>query len=70
MVGPDGRAIRIRRETLGVERTELAEKAGCSEIYLTHIEYGMRPQVSLKLIGRIARILGTDVGKLTKDEAA
>ena len=51
-----GRAVRRRRETLGVSQEEFAERCGLHRTYLGAIERGER-NVSLINIEKIARAL-------------
>lgn len=57
MVRPHGRAIKDRRESLGLSQKALGDRAECSRQYVCAIENGKWPEVSKLVIGRIARAL-------------
>lgn len=64
-----GRAlVRLRRET-GLSQESFALKARIARTYYAGIERG-RHNVSLDLIDRIARALGTDAGTLMTEAEA
>jgi transcriptional regulator with XRE-family HTH domain len=52
-----GRTIQVLRADAGVDRSELADRAGISYSYLSAIESG-RKQPSAPVLGRIAAALG------------
>jgi transcriptional regulator with XRE-family HTH domain len=54
-----GAMVRIRREGLGLTQHSLARKLGVEASHIAFIESGRR-RPSLKLIGRLADILGLD----------
>jgi len=54
-----GEAVRIRREGLGLTQRSLARKLGVEASLVAFIESGRR-KPSLKLVGRLADILGLD----------
>jgi transcriptional regulator with XRE-family HTH domain len=58
-----GRAIKVLRTDLGVERRDLAERAGISYSYLTEIENGNKPPSS-SVLGPIATALGLRMSQL------
>jgi transcriptional regulator with XRE-family HTH domain len=69
-VSPDpqvalGRAIRLRREELGLEQREVALDASIEPSWLSHIESG-RQNPSWATIDRIARALGWSLWQLAK----
>ena len=54
-----GETVRIRREGLGLTQRSLARKLGVEASHVAFIESGRR-KPSLKLVGRLADILGLD----------
>src|SRR5215467_7851145 len=54
-----GETVRSRRESLGLTQRSLAEKLGVEASHIAFIESGRR-KPSLKLIGRLADVLGLD----------
>ncbi len=60
-----GRAIKVLRTDLGLERRELAERAGISYSYLTEIENGNKPPSS-SVLRPIAHALGLRLSELTE----
>jgi len=58
-----GRTIKVMRTEQGIERRELAERAGISYSYITEIENGNKPPSSAKL-GPIASALGVRMSEL------
>ena len=61
--GALGRTIKVIRTDLGVERRELAAKAGISYSYLTEIENGNKPPSS-SVLAPIASALGLRMSQL------
>ena len=62
-----GRAIRARREALGLSQEAAAHEAGISARYYADVERGTRA-VSVEVAGRIARALDTKL-QVILDEA-
>jgi transcriptional regulator with XRE-family HTH domain len=60
-----GRAIRLRREELGLEQRDVAFDAGIEPSWLSHIESG-RQNPAWATIDRIARALGWSLWQLAK----
>jgi transcriptional regulator with XRE-family HTH domain len=60
----DGAAIREKRKTAGVETSELAERAGISRRYLSHLETGTRSQMRPGPFTRLCRALGAAENEL------
>ncbi len=60
-----GRAIRLRREELGLEQQTVALDAGVKASWLSHIESG-RQNPAWGSVDRIARALGWPLWKLAK----
>ena len=58
-----GETVRIRRESLGLTQRALAQKLGVEASHIAFIESGRR-RPSLKLVGRLADLLGLDRQKL------
>lgn len=58
-----GRTIKVIRTDLGLERRELAERAGISYSYVTEIENGNKPPSS-SVLGPIATALGLRMSEL------
>lgn len=58
-----GERIRAARKASGLNMRELAEAAGYTESYVSHIERGLKIP-SLKAIESFARALGLEVGAL------
>src|SRR5215470_9212608 len=54
-----GEMVRVQREALGLTQRSLAEKLGVEASYVAFIESGRR-KPSLKLIARLADVLGID----------
>jgi transcriptional regulator with XRE-family HTH domain len=54
-----GGTVRIRREGLGLSQRSLAQKLGVAPAFVAFVESGRR-KPSLKLVGRLADILGLD----------
>ncbi|MFF2184630.1 helix-turn-helix domain-containing protein [Streptomyces sp. NPDC058155] len=66
----NGAAIREIRKAAGVETSELAERAGISRRYLSHLENGTRSQMRPGPYARLRRALGAaDSDLLTPPEA-
>jgi transcriptional regulator with XRE-family HTH domain len=58
-----GRTIKVFRTDLGIERRDLAERAGISYSYITEIENGNKPPSS-SVLGPIAAALGLRMSQL------
>ncbi|NLO28592.1 MAG: helix-turn-helix transcriptional regulator [Actinobacteria bacterium] len=58
-----GRTIKVIRTDLGIERRDLAERAGISYSYITEIENGNKPPSS-SVLGPIASALGLRMSQL------
>lgn len=56
--------VRVFREYRGLRGSELAEKAGISQGYLSEIEAGKKTG-SVGVLKRIASVLGVELGDLT-----
>lgn len=68
-VRPDGRAVRARRESLGLTQAQLGQLAGRHADTIGDIECERWP-VSKILMGQLARVLKVKPESLIKDEAA
>lgn len=62
---PLGRAIRSRREHLGLSQEKLAEQCGFDRTYISMLERGKRNPSLLNLL-KLAKGLKTSVSKLTE----
>ncbi len=60
-----GRAIRLRREELGLEQQTVALDAGVEPSWISHIESG-RQNPAWGTIDRIARALGLSIAQLAQ----
>ena len=60
-----GRTIKVLRTDLGIERRELAERAGISYSYITEIENGNKPP-SATVLNPIAAALGKRMSELIR----
>jgi transcriptional regulator with XRE-family HTH domain len=60
-----GKAVRRRRKKLGWSQEKLAEHAGLHWTYIGRIERG-KQNISLANVGKLARALKVDVGRLFK----
>lgn len=58
-----GAAVRARREELDLTQEELGFRSGLDRTYVSGIERGVR-NPTLKIIGRLAKALGTAAHKL------
>lgn len=63
---PLGRAIRKRREKLGLTQEQLAEKADLHWTFISGVERGVR-NISIIKLWRIATALNTKVRNLVND---
>ena len=61
-----GRAVRRRREALGISQEELADRAGLHRTYIGDVERGER-NIALVNIVRLAKALGVRPGALFPD---
>lgn len=61
-----GRAIRVRREALGISQEELADRAGLHRTYIGDVERGER-NISLVNILKLAKALGVRPAALFQD---
>ena len=64
-----GRRIRRARDKLGINQGELAKRAGCTAVTLSHIETGKKP-TNVDLVEAIAKVLGLEPWQLLTDRAA
>ena len=62
---PLGRAIRSRRECLGLSQEKLAERCGFDRTYISMLERGKRNPSLMNLL-KLAKGLQTSVSKLTE----
>lgn len=58
-----GAAVRERREELDLSQEELGFRSGLDRTYVSGIERGVR-NPTLKIVGRLAKALGTRASKL------
>jgi transcriptional regulator with XRE-family HTH domain len=58
-----GKAIAAKREAIGLTQKELAEKIGCSLIFLRGVEGGER-NTSVVMLRRVSGSLGVEAGTL------
>jgi len=61
-----GRAVRKRREALGISQERLADLAGIHRTYIGDVERGER-NLGLVNMHRIARALGLTLGQITSE---
>jgi transcriptional regulator with XRE-family HTH domain len=62
-----GKAVRARRNALGITQEELAHRAGIHPTYLGDVERGER-NIALVNILKLARALGVKSGSLMPDQ--
>lgn len=62
-----GRAVRRRREALGISQEELADRAGLHRTYIGDVERGKR-NIALVNIVKLAKALGVRPGALFSDQ--
>lgn len=63
-----GRKVLVKRKEKGLSQRELGDRVGISRNYVSHIEHGLATGLSLKVINRLAVVLGVSAGELTGDE--
>lgn len=63
------RILALRREN-GIRQDELAEQASISQTYLSNLENDQRPNVSARVLARIAAVFGVTVDDLLRDSGA
>ena len=63
-----GRAVRRRREALGISQEELADRADLHRTYIGDVERGER-NISLVNIVKLAKALGVRPGTLIPDQS-
>ncbi len=63
-----GQRVRHARHGAGLTRRQLAELSGLSERYLAQLEAG-GGNISVLLMRRVARVLGTDLQRLVAEPA-
>ena len=61
-----GRAVRHRRESLGLSQETFADKAGIHRTYVSSIELG-KVRISIHIAGLLAKALGVPLSKLWRD---
>lgn len=61
--------LRRYRRALRLTQSELAERAGVSAGYISHLETGKRANPSLPVMGRLAAALHITVGELLAERA-
>ena len=62
-----GKILALRR-TKGIRQDELAARSGISQTYLSSVENDQRPNVSARVLARIATALGATVDDLLPSE--
>lgn len=62
-----GIKVRKLREEAGYSQSELAEKVGVTQGFISHIELGIR-EPGLPTLRKIAAVLGVPVEYLVKDD--
>jgi len=62
-----GKAVRARRNALGITQEELAHRAGIHPTYLGDVERGER-NIALINILKLAKALGVKAGSLMPDQ--
>lgn len=60
----DGRKVRELRKAAGLEVADLAEQAGISRRYLSHIENGTRPRMRPTRYQRLRQALGANADQI------
>lgn len=61
-----GRAVRKRRQELGISQEDLADRAGIHRTYVGDVERGER-NIALQNIEKLAKALGVSISTLFKD---
>ena len=69
LLGAIGKVIRKRRESLGISKTELAERAGLHRTYINNIEGGSK-NISIDSLKGIADALNTNISELLSSAEA
>jgi transcriptional regulator with XRE-family HTH domain len=64
-----GRAIKVRRAMYGINQTQLAERVGIKQAYMSQLETGVRPMTD-ELQEKIAAALGCKSEELTRWQQA
>lgn len=59
-----GLALKAKRGELGMSQEALAELAGISRTYLSHIETGEAQNISMTILGQLASVLGWTLAEL------
>lgn len=62
-----GKRVATRRLAQGLTQDELARKLGVSNAHVSYLERGERGP-SLYMLHKLARVLGTSVGRLVPDK--
>lgn len=60
-----GRRLALMRRERGLTQHQLAQRVGATRGYISRIERGQAPGVSLNLLARIAQTLGVSLADLT-----
>jgi DNA-binding XRE family transcriptional regulator len=64
-----GRNVLRLRNAAGLSRAEVSDAANISRCHIGFIERGQRPNMSVKTIGAIARVLGVSLDELMREAA-